>query len=125
MYEIIVLDVMELLLAYPPFGFALERRQSTPRLPSPSFAHPNTNALSTLPCRLGTRKKFDYDNGMGSTVNRFAIDLYSVGGSGRALQSSGDCGTYVTSICDKSSIGCKDSRTYPPVIFLRCLVYTT
>ncbi|CAB1114811.1 unnamed protein product [Ectocarpus sp. CCAP 1310/34] len=47
--------------------------------------------------------EFDHDNGFGSSVNRFSIDLYMSGGSG-------DCGTYVTSICDKSSIGCKDSQ---------------
>ncbi|CAM9425643.1 unnamed protein product, partial [Laminaria digitata] len=47
--------------------------------------------------------EFDYDNGFGSKVDRFSIDLYSADGG------SGDCGTYVTSICDKPSIGCKDS----------------
>ncbi|CAM9132063.1 unnamed protein product [Ectocarpus fasciculatus] len=47
--------------------------------------------------------EFDYDDGSGGTTNRFAIDLYSVGGSG-------DCGTYITSVCDKESIGCKDSQ---------------
>ncbi|CAM9888516.1 unnamed protein product, partial [Laminaria digitata] len=46
--------------------------------------------------------EFDYDNGVGSSVDRFSIDLYKAEGSG-------DCGTYVTSICDKPSIGCKDS----------------
>ena len=47
--------------------------------------------------------QFDYDNGVGSKVDRFSIDLYKADGG------SGDCGTYVTSICDKESIGCKDS----------------
>ncbi|CAM9226123.1 unnamed protein product [Ascophyllum nodosum] len=47
--------------------------------------------------------EFDYDNGVGSSVDRFKIDLYEAEGSG-------DCGTYVTSICDKPSIGCKDSQ---------------
>lgn len=47
--------------------------------------------------------KFDYDYGVGSKVNRFSIDLY------RADGGSGDCGTYVTSICDKESVGCRDS----------------
>eukprot|EP00904_Undaria_pinnatifida_P003644 jgi/Undpi1/13280/HiC_scaffold_8.g02942.m1 len=47
--------------------------------------------------------EFDYDNGVGSKVDRFSIDLYKADGG------SGDCGTYVTSICDKESIGCKDS----------------
>lgn len=48
-------------------------------------------------------------------MNRFAIDLYMVGGSG-------DCGTYVTSICDKESIGCKDSRTYAGSLSIALLV---
>lgn len=47
--------------------------------------------------------QFDYNNGVGSKVDRFSIDLY------RADGGSGDCGTYVTSVCDKESIGCKDS----------------
>eukprot|EP00737_Agarophyton_chilense_P005047 gb/GEZJ01007006.1/.p2 GENE.gb/GEZJ01007006.1/~~gb/GEZJ01007006.1/.p2 ORF type:complete len:166 (-),score=23.72 gb/GEZJ01007006.1/:153-650(-) len=46
--------------------------------------------------------EFDYNNGVGSKVDRFDIDLYMADGTG-------DCGTYVTSICDKESIGCKDS----------------
>eukprot|EP00752_Nemacystus_decipiens_P013476 g11935.t1 len=46
--------------------------------------------------------EFDYNNGVGSKVDRFDIDLYMAEGTG-------DCGTYVTSICDKESIGCKDS----------------
>lgn len=45
---------------------------------------------------------FDYDNGVGSRVDRFKIDLYEADGNG-------DCGTWVTSICDKPRIGCKDS----------------
>ena len=49
--------------------------------------------------------QFDYDNGVGSSVDRFAIDLYKAEGSG-------DCGTWVASICDKESIGCKDSSEY-------------
>lgn len=47
-------------------------------------------------------RQFEYDNGVGSAVDRFAIDLYEAEGTG-------ECGTYVTSICDKESIGCKDS----------------
>lgn len=35
-------------------------------------------------------------------MDRFAIDLYRADGSG-------DCGTWVTSICDKETLGCKDS----------------
>ncbi|CAM9957922.1 unnamed protein product [Ectocarpus fasciculatus] len=46
--------------------------------------------------------EFDYDNGVGSSVDRFSIDLYRADGDG-------DCGTYVESICDKPTIGCKDS----------------
>ena len=47
--------------------------------------------------------EWDYDNGVGSAVDRFAIDLYMSGGTG-------DCGTFYMTICDKPSIGCKDSR---------------
>ncbi|CBN79389.1 EsV-1-163 [Ectocarpus siliculosus] len=46
--------------------------------------------------------EFDYDNGVGSRVDRFKIDLYSIGGTG-------DCGTWVMNLCDKEAIGCKDS----------------
>lgn len=46
--------------------------------------------------------QFDYDNGVGSRVDRFAIDLYYADGQG-------DCGTWVANLCDKPSIGCKDS----------------
>ncbi|CBN79382.1 EsV-1-163 [Ectocarpus siliculosus] len=46
--------------------------------------------------------EFDYDNGLGSSVGRFAIDLYSATGSG-------DCGTFMYTLCDKPTIGCKDS----------------
>lgn len=58
--------------------------------------------------------QFDYDNGVGSKVDRFSIDLYTSDGTG-------DCGTFVTSICDKEAIGCKDSSEFslgsplPPV----------
>lgn len=51
--------------------------------------------------------EFDYDNGVGSSVDRFKIDLYREGGSG-------DCGTWVENICDKPSIGCKDSSECSP-----------
>lgn len=47
--------------------------------------------------------EWDYDNGVGSAVDRFAIDLYMSGGDG-------DCGTFYMTICDKPSIGCKDSQ---------------
>eukprot|EP00904_Undaria_pinnatifida_P002476 jgi/Undpi1/12229/HiC_scaffold_5.g01905.m1 len=46
--------------------------------------------------------EFDYNDGEGSKIGRFSIDLYLASGSS-------DCGTWVTSICDKASIGCKDS----------------
>lgn len=49
--------------------------------------------------------EFDYDNGLGSAVGRFAIDLYISGGSG-------DCGTFFSTICDKPSIGCRDSSEF-------------
>lgn len=39
---------------------------------------------------------------MGSSTGRFKLDLYKAEGAG-------DCGTWVASICDKPSIGCKDS----------------
>lgn len=48
--------------------------------------------------------QFDHDNGVGSRVDRFKIDLYTPGGN-----SGGDCGTWVTNLCDKEAIGCKDS----------------
>lgn len=47
--------------------------------------------------------EWDYDDGFGSKVGRFAIDLYEADGSG-------DCGTYYANICDKESIGCKDTQ---------------
>lgn len=47
--------------------------------------------------------EWDYDNGVGSKVDRFSIDLYMADGSG-------DCGTYYATVCDKPSIGCKDSQ---------------
>lgn len=49
--------------------------------------------------------QFDYDNGFGDKVGRFRIDLYASGGPG-------DCGTFVTSICDKPDRGCHDTREY-------------
>ena len=47
--------------------------------------------------------QFDYDNGFGDRVGRFKIDLYISGGDG-------DCGTWVTSVCDKPERGCHDTR---------------
>ncbi|CAM9959114.1 unnamed protein product, partial [Scytosiphon promiscuus] len=46
--------------------------------------------------------EFDYDNGFGERAGRFKIDLYTA-------QGAGDCGDWVTSICDKESTGCLDS----------------
>lgn len=46
--------------------------------------------------------QFDYDNGFGSSIGRFNIDLYESEGTE-------DCGTLVTSICDKPDIGCRDT----------------
>lgn len=46
--------------------------------------------------------EFDFDNGYGSPVGRFAIDLFMAGGNG-------DCGTFFSTICDKPSIGCRDT----------------
>ena len=47
--------------------------------------------------------QFFYDNGFGQQLGRFKIDLYK-------SQGTGDCGAWVTSICDKPHMGCKDSR---------------
>lgn len=49
--------------------------------------------------------QFNYFNEVGSRVDRFSIDLYDANGDG-------DCGTYVTTICDKPSVGCKDSSEF-------------
>lgn len=49
--------------------------------------------------------QWDYDNGVGSKVDRFKIDLYLAEGTG-------DCGTWVSNLCDKESIGCKDSSEF-------------
>ena len=49
--------------------------------------------------------QFDYDNGFGDRVGRFNIDLYLSGGDG-------DCGTWVTTICDKPGKGCHDTREW-------------
>ena len=54
-------------------------------------------------CRYYGAVQFDYDNGFGSRAGRFRIDLYASGGSG-------DCGTFITSICDKPDKGCHDTR---------------
>lgn len=50
-----------------------------------------------------TTYQFAYDNGLGSSADRFKIDLYY------ADIGHGDCGKWLTSICDKPEIGCKDS----------------
>ena len=49
--------------------------------------------------------QWDYDDGFGSAAGRFDIDLYEADGSG-------DCGTFYTALCDKESIGCKDTRGF-------------
>lgn len=51
--------------------------------------------------------QFDYDNGFGERLGRFKIDLYDA-----AREGPGDCGTWITSICDKPEMGCHDSREY-------------
>ena len=53
---------------------------------------------------LRVRCQFEYDNGFGSSVGRFKIDLYD------EKEGPGDCGTWQTSICDKPDSGCKDTR---------------
>lgn len=45
-------------------------------------------------------------NDFTGTKDRFDLDLYRYG------TGTGDCGTYVTTLCDKPEIGCPDSRTY-------------
>lgn len=52
--------------------------------------------------------QFAYDNGLGSAADRFKIDLYY------ADIGRGDCGKWLTSICDKPDIGCKDSSETTP-----------
>ncbi|CAM9650948.1 unnamed protein product [Pylaiella littoralis] len=47
--------------------------------------------------------EFGYDNGFGVSMGRFNIDLYEA-------QGPGDCGAYVTSICDKPGMGCHDTQ---------------
>lgn len=49
--------------------------------------------------------QWEYDNGFGSSVGRFKIDLYMSEGPG-------DCGTWQTSICDKPERGCKDTSEW-------------
>lgn len=65
-----------------------------------------SNAPLPASCHLSpsliASDQFAYDNGLGSPVDRFQIDLYKAIGTG-------DCGDWVTSICDKPGIGCKDS----------------
>ncbi|CAM9340399.1 unnamed protein product [Pylaiella littoralis] len=68
--------------------------------PTLSVTSPGDGDVATA-CKEYT-VQFDYDNGYGSAVERFAIDLYKADGTS-------DCGTYVTSVCDKETIGCKDS----------------
>lgn len=55
--------------------------------------------------------QFDYGDGFGGTSGRFAIDLYSADGSG-------DCGTFMYNLCDKPTIGCKDSSESPDFCLL-------
>ncbi len=52
-------------------------------------------------CRLACHQ-FLYDNGVGSTADRFNIDLHIEDGEDA-------CGTKVESLCDEPEIGCKDS----------------
>ena len=66
---------------------------------------PSCASKSTRFFVLCFANQFDYDNGVGSSVDRFAIDLYKADGRD-------DCGTWVASICDKPTIGCKDSSEY-------------
>lgn len=47
--------------------------------------------------------QWKYLNAVGSATDRFDIDLF------RATGKSGQCGTYAEALCDKSTIGCRDS----------------
>ncbi|CBJ30120.1 EsV-1-163 [Ectocarpus siliculosus] len=47
--------------------------------------------------------EFDYDNGFGAQQGRFKIDLYHAEGTG-------DCGDWVSSVCDKPDVGCHDTE---------------
>lgn len=62
---------------------------------------PKCALMSSFPFR----SQFDYDDGLGSSTGRFAIDLYSAEGTG-------DCGTFMYTLCDKPTIGCKDSSKF-------------
>jgi len=57
---------------------------------------------------LSPTPQFDYVNEY-VNVDRFDIDLYTADGG------TGDCGTWVASICDKDHIGCLDSSEYLPL----------
>ncbi|CAN0212948.1 unnamed protein product [Ascophyllum nodosum] len=62
---------------------------------------PNANSMAVAGEEYTV--EFDYDNGFGDRVGRFKIDLYISGGDG-------DCGTWVTSVCDKPERGCHDTQ---------------
>ena len=47
--------------------------------------------------------QWDYLNGVGSSSDRFDIDLYSARGKTQ-------CGSYAEALCHKSLIGCRDSE---------------
>ncbi|CAM9155673.1 unnamed protein product [Ectocarpus sp. 12 AP-2014] len=51
---------------------------------------------------------FAYDNGLGSSTDRFDIDLWKATASGE-VAGEGCCGTFVTPLCDKWWVGCRDS----------------
>ena len=79
---------------------------------SPLFFFP-LNCVRSAALPRFFRLQFDYDNGVGSSVDRFAIDLYSAEGTG-------DCGTFMYTLCDKPSIGCKDSSECSPSFLPVC-----
>ena len=51
-------------------------------------------------------RQFDYYNKVGNREGRFNIDLYESDGKGTCG------GVFVTSICDKPEIGCRDTSAY-------------
>ncbi|CAM9687168.1 unnamed protein product [Ectocarpus sp. 8 AP-2014] len=69
--------------------------------PTMEVVAPEANALAVAGETYTV--EFDYDNGFGEQLGRFKIDLYKAEGNG-------DCGSWVTSVCDKPDMGCRDSE---------------
>ncbi|CAN0176837.1 unnamed protein product [Ectocarpus sp. 6 AP-2014] len=71
--------------------------------PTMEVVAPEANALAVAGETYTV--EFDYDNGFGEQLGRFKIDLYKAEGNG-------DCGSWVTSVCDKPDMGCRDSGEF-------------